>query len=120
LRVANRDALETTLSGITLTKTTQEWLDVLEGCGMPYAAINDVKDSLEHKHAQARNMVVEVEHGSCGPMKLVNTPVKFSGCDPGVRLPPPTLGQHTEEVLRELCGMDEEEVGRLKKEGVVA
>lgn len=65
-------------------------------------------------------MVKEVEHPACGPMKLVNTPVKFSHSEPGIRSPPPTLGQHTDEVLRELCGLSESEVASLKKDGVVA
>jgi succinate--hydroxymethylglutarate CoA-transferase len=64
-------------------------------------------------------MVVEVDHPTCGPMKLVNTPVKFSHAKPGVRSAPPTLGQHTNEILTSL-GMSEEEIGKLKAEGVVS
>jgi succinate--hydroxymethylglutarate CoA-transferase len=64
-------------------------------------------------------MVVEVEHPTCGPMKLVNTPVKFSHAKPGVRSAPPTLGQHTNEILTSL-GMSEEDIGKLKAEGVVS
>ena len=64
-------------------------------------------------------MVVEVEHATCGPMKLVNTPVKFSHTKPGVRSAPPTLGQHTNEILTSL-GMSEEDIGQLKAEGVVS
>jgi succinate--hydroxymethylglutarate CoA-transferase len=64
-------------------------------------------------------MVVEVEHATCGPMKLVNTPVKFSHTKPGVRSAPPTLGQHTNEILTSL-GMSEEDIGQLKVEGVVS
>lgn len=70
--------------------------------------------------AKARNMVTEVEHPSCGPMKLVNTPVKYSHSTPGIRSAPPTLGQHTDEVLRDILGMDKGEVDYLRKEGVVA
>lgn len=64
-------------------------------------------------------MVKEVEHPSCGPIKLVNTPVKFSESTPGIRSPPPTLGQHTSEVLRTL-GYTEEEVEEMRGAGVVA
>lgn len=70
--------------------------------------------------AKARNMVVEVDHPSCGPMKLVNTPVKYSHSKPSIRTAPPTLGQHTEEVLMEVLGMGKSEVNWLRKEGVVA
>jgi len=119
LRVANRDSLEALVGAITATRTTAEWLAALDGCGMPYAAINDVKDSLEHAHTQARGMVVEVQHASCGPVKLVNSPVRFSGCEPGVRSAPPVLGEHTDEVLRG-CGIGDCEIARLREDGVVA
>ncbi|CAD0098197.1 unnamed protein product [Aureobasidium mustum] len=64
-------------------------------------------------------MVKEINHPTCGPIKLVNTPVKFSESTPGIRSPPPTLGQHTGEVLKEL-GYAETEVEELKRLAVVA
>ena len=118
-RVANRQELEAAIEEITQTKTTQEWLEVFEGKGMPYAAINDVQSTLAHDHTKARNMVVEVDHDQCGPIKMVNTPVKYSEAAPRVRLPPPTLGQHTDEVLREHLGMDESRISELRGKGVV-
>ncbi|KIW08371.1 uncharacterized protein PV09_01287 [Verruconis gallopava] len=120
VRVKNRDELEGLIESITKTKTTKEWLDILEGSGMPYAAINDVKSTLELEHTKARNMVVEVDHPACGPIKLVNTPVKYSYSKPSVRSPPPTLGQHTNDVLQGLLGMTPEEIEGLKSEGVIA
>lgn len=68
----------------------------------------------------ARDMVKEVEHPTCGPMKLVNTPVKYSYSKPSIRTPPPLLGQHTDEVLRDIVGMDDNTIQSLKIEGVVA
>lgn len=65
-------------------------------------------------------MVKEVDHPDCGPIKLVNTPVKYSHSTPGVRAPPPTLGQHTDQILGEFCGFAKEDIARLKKEGVVS
>ena len=65
-------------------------------------------------------MVKEVEHPTCGPMKLVNTPVKYSYSKPSIRTPPPLLGQHTDEVLRDIVGMDGNTIKSLKIEGVVA
>ncbi len=65
-------------------------------------------------------MVKEVEHPTCGPMKLVNTPVKYSYSEPSIRTPPPLLGQHTNEVLGKLLGMSETDIARLKTEGIVA
>ena len=68
----------------------------------------------------ARNMIQEISHPTCGPMKLINTPVKYSHSAPGIRSAPPTLGQHTDEILSEILGMREGEIGRLRREGVVA
>ncbi|GME23478.1 CoA-transferase family III [Neofusicoccum parvum] len=120
LRVKNRELLEELIENETRKKTTQEWLEALEGCGMPYAAINDIQGTLSHEHVLARNMVAEVEHPKCGPIKLVNTPVKYSFSEPKIRTPPPTLGQHTDEILKDLVGMSESEVESLRSEGVVA
>lgn len=64
-------------------------------------------------------MVKEVEHPTCGPMKLVNTPVKYSVSKPSIRTAPPTLGQHTDEVLAEL-GFSKAEIETFKSEGSVA
>lgn len=137
VRVKNRLDLEKMIEAITKRKTTQEWLNVFEGSGMPYAAINDVQTTLNHSHskcfhlyvsqaatnlwiAKARNMVTEVDHPACGPIKLVNTPVKYSYSKPSIRSPPPTLGQHTDEVLQDLLGMTEAEIEELRSEGVIA
>jgi succinate--hydroxymethylglutarate CoA-transferase len=119
-RVENRKELESMIEKVTQTKRTKEWLHIFEGSGMPYAAINDVKDTLEHEHVRARGMVTEVQHPSCGPMRLVSPPVKFSESKPSIRSPPPTLGQHTDEVLADLFGMDKTDVTALKQAGVVA
>lgn len=118
-RVKNRDLLEEMIEGVTVTKTTKEWLDVLEGSGMPYAAINDIQQTLQHEHVLARDMVTEIDHPTCGPMKLVNTPVKYSVSKPSIRTAPPTLGQHTDEVLTEL-GFSKAEIETFKSEGSVA
>ncbi|KAK7450401.1 CoA-transferase family III [Colletotrichum acutatum] len=118
-RVANRVELEALIEQVTVTKTTAEWLRVFEGKGMPYAAVNDVQGTLEHEHTKARNMVVEMEHEECGPIRMVNTPVKYSESEPSVRSVPPTLGQHTDEVLGGHLGFSEERIRALKGEGVV-
>jgi len=137
-RVAHRDEMEDLIEGVTGTKTTQEWLDIFEGSGMPYAAINDVKSTLEHENskapnsvliafrkadmraARARGMITEVDHPSCGPVKLLSPPVKFSESKPSIRTAPPTSGQHTQEVLSEMLGMSDSDIEALKKDGVVA
>lgn len=119
-RVKSRDELEELITQVTKTKTTKEWLDVFEGSGMPYAAVNDVKDTLEHEHSIARNMVTQVEHSGCGPMKVVSPPVKYSGSNVAVRSAPPTLGMHTNYVLQDVLGFEQKTVEDLRSQGVVA
>lgn len=65
-------------------------------------------------------MVQEVEHPDCGPIKLVNTPIKYSQADPGIRMAPPTLGQHTDDIVGKVCGMSKEDIASLKKDGVLS
>lgn len=120
VRVQNRVILEAMIEELTVTRTTRDWLDLLEGSGMPYAAINDVKDTLDHEHVRARGMVTRVDHPACGPMDLVSPPVKYSETLAGVRSPPPTLGEHTDHVLTEVLGMKGGEVEELRSAGVVA
>ncbi|PHH88538.1 hypothetical protein CDD83_7418 [Cordyceps sp. RAO-2017] len=118
-RVANRVELEAEIEALSRQKTTQQWLDVFDGSGMPYAAVNDVQDTLRHDHTTARNMVVDVDHPACGPVKMVNTPFKFSESQPGIRTAPPTLGQHTDELLSQHLDLTESDIARLKEQGVV-
>jgi succinate--hydroxymethylglutarate CoA-transferase len=92
---------------------------VFEGKGMPYAAVNDVLRALMHEHTKARDMVVEVDHGECGPIKLVNTPIKYSESEPSIRSPPPTLGQHTDEILRQHLGMDDAQIRELRDKRII-
>ncbi|KAH0839003.1 Succinate--hydroxymethylglutarate CoA-transferase [Fonsecaea pedrosoi] len=120
VRVQNRDVLEDMIEKITQTKTTKEWLAVLEGSGMPYAAINDVKDTLDHEHVRARGMVTELDHQACGKIKVVSHPVKYSESAAGARSAPPTLGEHTDVVLRDLLQMGDKEIETLRQSGVVA
>lgn len=80
----------------------------------------DKKKLLMIRIVQARGMVTEVDHPSCGPIKLVNTPIKYSEATPGVRSPPPTLGQHTDEILAEILNYGKQDISKLKADGVVA
>ncbi|KKA28169.1 hypothetical protein TD95_004221 [Thielaviopsis punctulata] len=119
MRVSNRVDLEANIEKITSSQTTKHWLDVFEGKGMPYAAINDIQTTLNHPHTKARNMVVEMDHEYCGSVKLINNPVKYSNMQPGPRTPPPVLGQHTDEVLKGVLGMAEDKITELKAGGVI-
>lgn len=117
--MANREELDGAIESITKQKTTQEWLEIFEGSRLPYAAVNDVQTTLNHSHVLARGMVKELEHEFCGPIKMLNTPVKYSESKPSIRTPPPVLGQHTDEVLKDILGLDDSEIENLKLKGTI-
>ncbi|KAL1971903.1 hypothetical protein VTN31DRAFT_1991 [Thermomyces dupontii] len=119
-RVQNRSILEPLIEAETRKRTTQEWLQIFEGSGMPYAAVNDVMDTLNHEQAKARGMVQTIQHPVCGPLKVLSPPVKYSNAEPSIRSPPPLLGEHTDEVLQEVVGLSGERVRELREKGVVA
>ncbi|KKY22858.1 putative caib baif family enzyme [Phaeomoniella chlamydospora] len=119
-RVANRNELCGMIESITTTKPTSEWLQIFEGSGIPYAAVNDVLDTLRHSHSQARKMTTTVPHPICGGMELVSPPVKYSDSKIEIRSAPPTLGQHTDEVLGGILGLNEKEIQRLRTKGIVS
>ncbi|RHZ53605.1 hypothetical protein CDV55_103479 [Aspergillus turcosus] len=118
-RVENRVTLEQGIEDITITKKTEEWLAVFEGTGLPYAKVNDLKDTVEHEHVLARGMIKEYQHPACGPLKLISSPVKYSRTQPSIRTPPPLLGEHTDEVLSDYLGLGQAEIQRLKDANVV-
>ncbi|KAK5232403.1 hypothetical protein LTR47_006616 [Exophiala xenobiotica] len=120
-RVENREEINSILQEKFAEKTQNEWLAVFEGSGLPYGSINDVVDALEHPQAEARNMVIDVEQFEAardGMLKLIGPAMKFEGVSMNVRLKPPLLGQHTEEVLGGL-GYPASEIDKLRKSGVV-
>jgi len=119
-RVENRDALKEILDACFLKKKTEEWLEDLEGSGMPYGPINNMEDSFKHPQTEARNMIetVDFEDMASEQLKMVGVPVKFSNTRASIRRRPPLLGEHTEEILREL-GFEDERIDQLRKTGVV-
>lgn len=118
-RVTNRTALETLIETETRKSTTSEWTTRFEGSGLPFAVVNDVKQTMEHDHVQARGMVQTIAHPACGPLKVISPPVKYSRAEPSVRRPPPLLGEHTDEILGEI-GFSQGEIQELRGEKVVS
>jgi len=65
-------------------------------------------------------MIQKIDHPACGSIKVLNPPVKYSKANPSVRSPPPLLGEHTEEVLLEVVGLDKERMQKLKSRNIIA
>jgi len=101
-RVENRDELIAILKPIFLRRTSGEWLSALESVGIPCGPINTLDKVFAEPQVEAREMLIEMDHPIIGKLSLVGSPLKFSETPVGYKLPPPRLGEHTEEVLKEL------------------
>lgn len=119
LRVKNRKALVKTLKETFLQKSTKEWLDILEGCSLPYGPVNSLSDAFSDPHVVHEQVVQTVSHPSAGSVKQVAPAVKFSKSQNKIRSSPPILGQHTWEVLSRILKYPSEKVEKLVEEGVV-
>ena len=117
-RMAHLAELERALEAVYVTRTTAEWLAILEKAGVPAGPINDVKQMHADPQANARQMVVPLEHPVAGPVQTIGLPIKFGDTPGAVTAPSPVLGQHTDEVLRE-HGFDEDEITRLAADGAI-
>jgi len=112
-------ALVRLIESETEKESTYQWLTRFEGSGMPYAAVNDVQDTLRHSQIIARETVQSIRHTTCGDIRVVGPPVKFSASPPTIRLPPPILGEHTREILTQ-CGVDEERMAKMEADGAIS
>jgi crotonobetainyl-CoA:carnitine CoA-transferase CaiB-like acyl-CoA transferase len=118
-RNENRQELIETLQAIFLTKSYEEWEALLIANGIPVGAINTIDQVVEHPQIQARGMLVECDHPVAGKVKLVGPAVKLSETPGSVRSPAPTLGQHTDAVLRNILDMETAEIDALREAGAI-
>jgi crotonobetainyl-CoA:carnitine CoA-transferase CaiB-like acyl-CoA transferase len=114
-RLAHRDVLLPLLAGRFRERTTDDWLARLRG-RVPCAPVNTVAEALEDDQVRAREMIIEVKHPRLGTLREVGSPVKTPGAITAPA-PAPALGQHTDEVLRDLLGYDAARIARLRDAG---
>jgi crotonobetainyl-CoA:carnitine CoA-transferase CaiB-like acyl-CoA transferase len=122
LRVANREPLYAAMPAYTKAKTSEEWITGLSALGVPCGPIKSIKEVFEDPQVIHRDMRIEVPHhqAASGVVPLIGNPVKLSETPVQYRHAPPTLGQHTDEVLREVLGCDDAELARLAETGATS
>jgi formyl-CoA transferase len=117
-RWENRAALNAIITEWTSGRTKHEAMRVLGEAGVPCGACQDTGEVLADPHLRAREMILDLDYPTRGSYRTVGCPVKLSA-SPARVTRPPLLGEHTGSLLHELCGVDAEELRRLRDDGVV-
>ncbi|MBI2194199.1 MAG: CoA transferase [Planctomycetes bacterium] len=119
-RTENQAALESLLTEVFREKPTGTWLDELGRIGVPCGPIQTVDEVVHHPQIRARGMMVEIEHPDAGPLLMPASPIQLSETPPRAEKPAPRLGEHTQEILGQLLGLEEGEMAELRSAGVIA
>ncbi len=118
-RVRNRTALQEILDAFFASREVTPTLAAIKKAGIPCGPINDFAQVFSEPQVLAREMVMEVDVPEAGPTKLTGVPIKMSESGGDIRIPPPSLGQHTDEILESLLGLEAAERQALRDAGVV-
>jgi crotonobetainyl-CoA:carnitine CoA-transferase CaiB-like acyl-CoA transferase len=118
-RVRHREALTPLIEVLMRTKKTSEWQQVLAAAEVPCAPVWTYADVFGCPQATARGLRVEVRDPSGRPVDLVGTPFHIAGTTLPAPTAPPTLGQHTDEIMTRLLGMDGAQLAELRRQGVI-
>jgi crotonobetainyl-CoA:carnitine CoA-transferase CaiB-like acyl-CoA transferase len=118
-RVKNRAQLVPILEAVMRTRTKADWLAALEGAKVPCGAINNLAEVFADPQVAARGMVSEWVHPVKAGLRLVASPIKLSATPVRSDLPPPTLGQHTADVLRTVLGYTGDQLAELQQKQVI-
>jgi formyl-CoA transferase len=119
LRVQNRSVLVPLVEAILKTRTTPVWQDLLRGAEVPHAPVWNYDELFAHPQTAARGFRVTVRDARGNPVDLIGSPFHISGIVPSEPNSPPELGQHTQEVLRELLGLNEDQITQLRKKAII-
>ncbi len=118
-RVANRAVLVPLIRQATVFKTTAEWVSQLEAVGVPCGPINDLAQVFADPQVQARGLAMQLPHALAGLVPQVASPIRLSGTPVEYRNAPPLLGEHTQEILERVLGLDSVAVEALREAGVL-
>ncbi|MEP7306531.1 MAG: CoA transferase [Acidobacteriota bacterium] len=118
-RVMQYDELRPILGSVLARDSRRSWIDRLQAVGVPCGSVRDLGEVFADPQLAARDMVTSVEHATIGSLRLLGVPVKLSDTPGMVRTAPPSLGQHTQAVLRAELGMTDGDIDALRAEGAI-
>uniref|UniRef100_A0A3B4ZRL2 Succinyl-CoA:glutarate-CoA transferase n=1 Tax=Stegastes partitus TaxID=144197 RepID=A0A3B4ZRL2_9TELE len=120
LRVQNRQQLLDTLSNRFLQESTADWLKRFEGSGVPVGPINSIQEVFAEPQVKHNGLIQEMQHPAAGPVTVPGPAVRFSSFSPSGPTPPPLIGQHTVQVLRDTLSYSDDVIRTLLESGAVA
>ena len=118
-RVEHYDEVRPKIADRLRSRSRAEWMEVLRPEGVPCGAVRDVAEVLEDPHLAARRMIEAVEHATVGGVRVLGVPIKLSDTPGAVTTAPPTLGQHTDQILRTDLGLTAADVASLRTAGTI-
>jgi succinate--hydroxymethylglutarate CoA-transferase len=118
-RVENRAVIDGLINEALSHDGADAWLAKLKAAGIPCGKINSVAQALDDPQTAAREMIETIEHPTVGALKMLGIPFKFSDTACSVRRPPPTLGQHSTEILSGELGLDGKAIAELRQAKVI-
>jgi crotonobetainyl-CoA:carnitine CoA-transferase CaiB-like acyl-CoA transferase len=118
-RVQNREELIPLLVSIFKAASVSEWLKKLEEAEIPCGPINNFEQVFSMPNVQEREMLIKMDHPTIGELPLVGSPLKMGDTHVEYRLPPPLMGEHTEDVLMNLLGYSSGQVAGLREQGCI-
>ena len=118
-RIKNREALNEIIDRKMAEKTVEEWIPLFDQAGIPSGPINTFDRVFSDPQVSHLGLVEEVEHPHYGKVKMVGPPATFSESAVGIQSPPPTLGEHSREILTSLLGYSDQKVEDLRNQGVI-
>ena len=119
LRLEHRDDLIARLSALTRKQPTQHWVQRLESAGLPCGPVNTIDRVFDDAQVRHRGMSMSMAHPAGTDAPLIGSPLKLSQTPVSYRRPPPMLGQHTDEVLERLLGLDDSARDALRSAGII-
>ena len=118
LRERNRDELNTAIEKATMTRTSAEWIEVLNHAGVPAGPVYALDEMFHDPQVELTGIVQSLDHPKLGRVEILGQPIDLHRTPPRVRTPPPELGEHTDDVLAEL-GYSKADVAAMRERGVL-
>ena len=119
-RVENRETLLPLIDELLSQKTCDEWMNLLVGAAIPCGPVNNMQHLFADPQVRHRDMIAKVPHPTIGTLQLTGIPIKYSETPGSIRLHPPLLGEHTDEVLSGALGYSSDQIEALRSQGAIA